>query len=52
MIQEEFNKIYDKRVIFHIFLIVFVANILINVDHGALPGCYEQIKEKLDINKF
>ena len=52
LIQEEFDKIYDKRVVYHIFLIVFMANILINIDHGALPGCYDQIRDKLDINKF
>lgn len=31
---------------------MFIANILINIDHGALPGCYDQIRDKLQINKF
>lgn len=52
MIQKEFNKVYSKRVVYNIFIVVFLANILINIDHGALPGVYEQIIEKLDINKF
>lgn len=50
--QEEFDKLYDRRVVYNIFIVVFICNILINVDHGALPGCYEQIRDKLEINKF
>ena len=41
MIQKEFNKVYSKRVVYNIFIVVFLANILINIDHGALPGVYE-----------
>ena len=40
MIQKEFDQIFDRRVVYNIFIVVFVANILINIDHGALPGCY------------
>lgn len=43
---------FDKRVVYNIFIVVFLANILINIDHGALPGCYDQIRDKLEINKF
>ena len=46
------DDIYNKRVVYSIFLVVFIANILINIDHGALPGCYEQIMQKLEINKL
>lgn len=38
--------------VYNIFIVVFIANILINIDHGALPGCYDQIRDKLEINKF
>ena len=40
MIQKEFDQIFDRRVVYNIFIVVFIANILINIDHGALPGCY------------
>ena len=41
MIQKEFDKQFDKRVVYNIFIVVFITNILINIDHGALPGCYD-----------
>lgn len=34
------------------FSIVFITNILINVDHGVLPACYEKIEKKIGINDF
>ena len=39
--KDEFEKIYNKKVVYNIFLLVFIANIIINIDHGTLPGCYE-----------
>ena len=43
---------YNKYVIYSLFFLVFFSNILINVDHGTLPGSTEKIKEKLKINDF
>lgn len=34
------------------FFLIFYTNILINVDHGSLPGCSNQFKDDLDISDF
>jgi len=52
IMEDEFEKIYNKKVVYNVFFLVFMSNIIINIDHGTLPGCYEQIKNKLNINKF
>lgn len=30
---------------------IFLSNVLINVDHGTLPGCANQFSDTLDINQ-
>lgn len=37
--QAEFSAHYKQSVIYALFVLVFTTNILINVDHGTLPGC-------------
>lgn len=34
------------------FFLLFISNILINCDHGTLPGSTQQIEQKLNINNF
>jgi len=34
------------------FILVFVSNILINVDHGSLPGCSVIMKKDLDMTNL
>lgn len=51
-IQQEFNKHFDKRVIRLLFILVFISNILINVDHGTLPGCSKQLKSQRNVDNF
>lgn len=41
MVLQEFDKWYSKRVIYMMFFLVFITNIMINIDHGVLPGCTE-----------
>lgn len=50
--EAEFAKIYNSRYIFNIFLVIFLANIFVNIDHGALPGCYKEVAIKLNMNEF
>ena len=50
--QEEFEKEYNPRALLGLFILIFLSNVLINVDHGALPGCFDQVKEKFAINNF
>lgn len=39
IVEWEFFKLYNKKAITGMFILVFISNILINVDHGSLPGC-------------
>lgn len=48
----EFNQAYSPSIIYSLFALVFITNVLINVDHGTLPGCTKEIETKLDINDF
>lgn len=50
--EAEFQSHYDKSVIYSLFVLVFFANIMINVDHGTLPGSTHDIEKKLNINDF
>jgi hypothetical protein len=52
LIEREFFKHYDKSVINFVFVVVFLSNIFINIDHGTLPACATLIKEELDMNDF
>jgi sugar phosphate permease len=52
LIQAEFYKIYKPNVITIIFFTIFLSNVFINVDHGTLPGCSNQIKSDLEMNDF
>jgi hypothetical protein len=37
-------------VIYVVFILIFLANVFCNVDHGTLPGCSLQIKEDVGLN--
>jgi sugar phosphate permease len=52
LIQVEFYKIYNSKVIYYIFFTIFLSNVFINIDHGSLPGCSIEIKNDLDMNDF
>jgi hypothetical protein len=49
LIQEEFEKTFSSDKVLITFLMVMIANILVNIDHGTLPACALEIKEKLKI---
>ena len=34
-----------------LFFLIFFSNVLINVDHGTLPGCTKEMSNDLDLNK-
>jgi predicted MFS family arabinose efflux permease len=38
--------------VFSVFFLLFFTNILNNVDHGSLPGCFNAIKDKLQVENF
>lgn len=50
LIKREFQKEYSRGLISCIFMIIFVSNILINVDHGSLAGCSVELKHDLKMN--
>lgn len=47
LIEDEFFRHYDYRIIYGIFVLVFLSNVFINVDHGTLPGCSNEIMADL-----
>ena len=50
MIEKEFSKFYDKKFVWWVFTLVFISNVLINVDHGTLPGCSIEIQNSLGMD--
>jgi sugar phosphate permease len=52
LIQAEFYKHYNPKSIYIVFFVVFLSNVFINVDHGSLPGCSNQIREDIGMNNF
>ena len=43
---------YDSKIINFTFFIIFMSNILINIDHGSLPACVQDIQNDLGIHDF
>ena len=37
---------------YSVFFLLFLTNVLNNVDHGSLPGCFDAIKNKLEVGNF
>jgi len=52
LIEKEFYKHYSHKVIYMLFVLIFLSNVFINVDHGSLPGCSTEIKADLFMNNF
>ena len=47
---QELSKHYNQKVIYVVFVLIFLANVFCNVDHGTLPGCSNQIKHDVKLN--
>ena len=52
LVEWEFFKLYNGNAITALFILIFMSNILINVDHGSLPGCSVKLKEDLEITNL
>ena len=39
--QQEFHAQYSQRMINSLFIVIFISNVVINIDHGVLPACYQ-----------
>jgi hypothetical protein len=52
LVEEEFFLHYNEKTINFIFFLVFLSNVFINVDHGSLPGCSNDIKADLNIGNL
>ena len=50
LIEKEFQKYYSRKMVWWVFTLVFVSNVLINVDHGTLPGCSIEIQNSLGMD--
>ena len=47
-----FTVEYPDRGLYKVFILLFVCNVMVNIDHGTLPGCVEEVKAKLSINNM
>mmetsp|Transcript_2660 Transcript_2660/g.4134 ORF Transcript_2660/g.4134 Transcript_2660/m.4134 type:complete len:191 (+) Transcript_2660:411-983(+) len=52
LVEDEFQSHYDQRVLYWLFGLIFLSNVFINVDHGSLPGCSNNIKDDLGIGNL
>ena len=52
LIEAEFFKNYSSSMINFVFVVIFLSNVFLNVDHGSLPGCSVEIKQDLSMNDF
>lgn len=52
LVEREFFKHYSTTLIYIMFGLIFLSNVLINVDHGSLPGCSVSIKEEIGLDDF
>jgi hypothetical protein len=43
-------KAEDRKAINILFYVVFITNLMINMDHGIIPACTTEIMEDLDID--
>ena len=49
---EEYFEAYSERTRYFLFFILFGGNVLINIDHGALPGGKDGIEASTSINDW
>jgi len=52
LIEKEFYRYFNRKVVIILFIVIFITNVFINVDHGSLPGCADVFKSQLGINDF
>lgn len=43
--------IFSRKIRYFIFIILVLVNILVNMDHGTIPGATDEIKMDLNIDK-
>ena len=51
-VDEKFSQRYQSGSLMLIFALNFVSSVLVNVDHGSLPGCSEKVKDKFHVDNF
>lgn len=42
----DFSKRYPDEILYKVFALIFSASVLVNVDHGSLPGCSPEVMAK------
>ena len=47
MVDIEFEKEYDSKTVYRIFYLMFLSSVSVNLDHGSLPACSEEVKQKM-----
>ena len=44
-----FTVEYPDKSLYTVFVVLFICNVMVNVDHGTLPACVEEVKKKFKI---
>lgn len=52
LVDEKFSKKYLDSKLKWIFVLVFYCSVMVNVDHGTLPGCSVQVIKKLEMKNI
>mmetsp|Transcript_2678 Transcript_2678/g.4508 ORF Transcript_2678/g.4508 Transcript_2678/m.4508 type:complete len:211 (+) Transcript_2678:290-922(+) len=52
LIEKEFRRVYKTKPIFLLFTLIFFCNLVVNIDHGTMPACSIEIKEKVQIQNL
>jgi sugar phosphate permease len=50
IVEHEFFKEYKQGPISGLFYLIFISNILVNIDHGSMPACSVAMKKDLNMN--
>jgi len=48
----EFTKEYPDKDLYRVFFLNFFCSVMVNYDHGSLPGCSEQMMERFHVSSL
>lgn len=51
-IKEEVNKVaFERRFRYFVFILIFVINVVVNMDHGTIPAATKEIMISLNVSE-
>lgn len=49
---ELFSERFSDKRLYYIFYMLFATNVLVNMDHGTIPACIQEVKTSYSINNM